>query len=158
MSFQLGKISFKYLCAPMVASRLTMRDCKDLLLNINSKLASWKAKALTYAGRILLIKTVLSSLHIYWDTPFRLPHTIIKAMERKFREFLWFRDNKKPINHVSWKKVCKDKNDGGMGLERILPQNNVVITKYILDISTRQYSFSIWINRLKHRRLAKDFV
>ncbi|KAL0284421.1 UNVERIFIED_CONTAM: hypothetical protein Sradi_7197800 [Sesamum radiatum] len=49
----------------------------------------WNHLNLSLAGRTQLIKSVLSSLHLYWASVFILPKSIIKVIESKLRSFLW---------------------------------------------------------------------
>ncbi|KAL0416277.1 UNVERIFIED_CONTAM: hypothetical protein Slati_3459600 [Sesamum latifolium] len=56
LDFQEGVFPLRYLELPLLASRLTIADCKPLLLKIDSRLNGWEGTMLSFAGRVQLIK------------------------------------------------------------------------------------------------------
>ncbi|KAL0290489.1 UNVERIFIED_CONTAM: hypothetical protein Scaly_2668800 [Sesamum calycinum] len=66
LGFQEGSLPVRYLGVPLTSSRLTIADCRPLINRIDTRLAGWNQHNLSYAGRVQLIKSVLSSLHTYW--------------------------------------------------------------------------------------------
>ncbi|XP_077232161.1 uncharacterized protein LOC143866893 [Tasmannia lanceolata] len=60
MSFCEGVLPVRYLGLPLVTTRLTKGDCQPLISRIRNKIALWSNKNLSRAGRLELIKTVLS--------------------------------------------------------------------------------------------------
>ncbi|KAL0289202.1 UNVERIFIED_CONTAM: Retrovirus-related Pol polyprotein from type-2 retrotransposable element R2DM [Sesamum radiatum] len=79
MGYQAGMLPIKYLGVPLVASRLSIEDCKPLLHKIDKRLAGWGQLTLSFAGRTQLIKSVLSSLHMA-----RLGKVLPKSHGRKY--------------------------------------------------------------------------
>ncbi|KAL0307754.1 UNVERIFIED_CONTAM: hypothetical protein Sangu_3013700 [Sesamum angustifolium] len=63
LGFQEGSLPVKYLGVPLTSSRLTLADCRPLNGHSFGRLES-------YAGRLQLIKSVLSTLHTYWASVF----------------------------------------------------------------------------------------
>ncbi|KAL2251969.1 UNVERIFIED_CONTAM: putative mitochondrial protein [Sesamum indicum] len=45
--------------------------------------------ALSYAGRVQLIKSVLMAFSVYWGSPFILPKGVLREIEKRLRSFLW---------------------------------------------------------------------
>ncbi|KAL0298097.1 UNVERIFIED_CONTAM: hypothetical protein Scaly_3072700 [Sesamum calycinum] len=66
LGFQEGFLPVKYLGVPLTSSRLTVADCRPLINTLESRLEGWNQLSLSFAGRALLIKSVLSTLHTYW--------------------------------------------------------------------------------------------
>ncbi|KAK4384199.1 hypothetical protein Sango_3081900 [Sesamum angolense] len=89
LGFQEGSLPVKYLGIPLTSSRLTIADCRPLIDKVDARLAGWNTQNLSYAGRLQLIKSVLSTLHMYWASAFILPKSILKTLEKKMRQFLW---------------------------------------------------------------------
>ncbi|KAL0293020.1 UNVERIFIED_CONTAM: hypothetical protein Sangu_3246300, partial [Sesamum angustifolium] len=89
VGFQEGSLPIKYLGIPLSSSRLTIADCRPLLDKVDTRLAGWNHQTLSYAGRLQLIKSVISTLHTYWASVFILPKGVLKMLERKMRTFLW---------------------------------------------------------------------
>ncbi|KAL0292601.1 UNVERIFIED_CONTAM: hypothetical protein Sradi_6983500 [Sesamum radiatum] len=87
MGFREGNLPIKYLGVPLVASRLTIEDCKPLLHKIDSRLAGWSHHSFSMAGRVQILKSVISSLHVYWSSVFLLPKAVINAIENRMRHF-----------------------------------------------------------------------
>ena len=56
---------------------------------IQNRLASWKAKILSRAGRLTLIKSVLNSLPIYYMSLFKMPKDIALKIVKLQRRFFW---------------------------------------------------------------------
>ncbi|KAK1413813.1 hypothetical protein QVD17_29549 [Tagetes erecta] len=69
--------------------RLYSKDCKVLIDKVRKKVNDWKNKSLSFAGRQMLIKSVLSSMQVYWASVFLLPVNVIEDIERLLNGFLW---------------------------------------------------------------------
>ncbi|GJS41527.1 reverse transcriptase domain-containing protein [Tanacetum coccineum] len=65
LPFEEGTLLVKYLGVPLVTIRLVYRDCKELVEKVQSQIADWKNKFLSFAGRLQLAQSVISSMHIY---------------------------------------------------------------------------------------------
>ncbi|KAK4384289.1 hypothetical protein Sango_3075800 [Sesamum angolense] len=89
VGFQEGLLPVKYLGIPLISSRLTIADCRPLIDKVDTRLAGWNHQNLPYAGRLQLIKSVLSTLHTYWASVLILPKGVLKLLEKKMRTFLW---------------------------------------------------------------------
>ncbi|KAL0378647.1 UNVERIFIED_CONTAM: hypothetical protein Sradi_3170200 [Sesamum radiatum] len=126
MGFQEGSLPIKYLGVPLVASRLTVQDC-PLLHKVDSRIEGWAQLNLSLAGRTQLIKSVLSSLHVYWASVFILPKSIISAIESRMRLFLWKGSSGSGMAKVSWAQICRPKAEGGLGVRRILLMNQALM-------------------------------
>ncbi|GJX04065.1 hypothetical protein Tco_0189981 [Tanacetum coccineum] len=87
--FTEGSLHVKYLGVPLISSRLLYRDCKVLVENLESWIFDWRNKLLSLAGRLQLVRSILSSMHIYWAFVFILPPRIIHELEQLMRSFLW---------------------------------------------------------------------
>lgn len=60
-----GKLPIRYLGIPVSSKKLNFNDCQPILSKIEQRLAGWESKALSYAGRVELIKSTLSSFHLF---------------------------------------------------------------------------------------------
>ncbi|KAK4393106.1 hypothetical protein Sango_1781400 [Sesamum angolense] len=102
LHFQEGHLPLRYLGLPLLASRLSISDCKPLLLKIDSRIKGWESIQLSFAGRIQLIKSVLMSLNVYWAMAFILPKGVIREVEKKMRTFLWKGNSEVGYPKVAW--------------------------------------------------------
>lgn len=55
LPFEEGKLPVKYLGVPLVSTRLVYRDCKELVEKVQNRIADWKNKFLSFAGRLQLV-------------------------------------------------------------------------------------------------------
>ncbi|XP_074292731.1 uncharacterized protein LOC141619611 [Silene latifolia] len=109
--FSERSLPFKYLGMPIQTTRLKKQDSECLVENICARIHSYGARKFSYAGRLVLVKAVLSSMFV-------LPKGIIAKIEAVCRNFLW--DNStdyRRVPLVAWTTVCKPKEEGGLGIK-----------------------------------------
>ncbi|XP_026457145.1 uncharacterized protein LOC113357872 [Papaver somniferum] len=117
LGFQVGSLPVKYLGLPLLSTRLSDSDCLPLTDHVLARIKSWKASVLSYAGRVLLVKAILSSMLIFWTSFFVLPKKIINFLNSIFRNFLWDGIEliyKQPV--VSWTIIFHPYKEGGLGI------------------------------------------
>ncbi|KAL0367303.1 UNVERIFIED_CONTAM: putative mitochondrial protein [Sesamum radiatum] len=95
-------------------------------------------------GRAQLLKSVLGSLHIYWSSVFVLPKSIVKIIEQQMRVFLWKGVTGSGMAKVAWDQVCKPKEEGGLGIRRVLHVNQALILRHVWRL-LQEDSISIWV-------------
>lgn len=96
-----------YLGVPIFAGRSRLIYFEYLVEKVRKKLDWWKAKLLSFAGRITLIQSVLSSISIYTLASSYVPITIIKRMEKLISNFLWHSRGERRIHRINWESVCR---------------------------------------------------
>ncbi|GJS96055.1 RNA-directed DNA polymerase, eukaryota, reverse transcriptase zinc-binding domain protein [Tanacetum coccineum] len=69
MPFKVEKLPIRYLGTPLTSKRLRANKCKSLLDKVESRVSSWKNKCLTYAGRLMLVASVLETIHVKMMAP-----------------------------------------------------------------------------------------
>ncbi|XP_074297939.1 uncharacterized protein LOC141628740 [Silene latifolia] len=84
-----GTLPFKYLGVPITAGRLMKKDVALLIDKIVARIKSLGAKHLSYAGRLVLVSSVLSTMHSYWAAMFVLAKSVLKRVDDICRNFLW---------------------------------------------------------------------
>ncbi|KAL2237584.1 UNVERIFIED_CONTAM: hypothetical protein Sindi_0950100 [Sesamum indicum] len=108
--------------------------------------------ALSYAGRVQIIKSVLLSLSLYWSSAFILPKKVTNEIEKRLRTFLWKGTTNSGYAKVAWKDLCRPKDEGGIGFKDIAILNRTLMTKKLCDI-IRCDRTSIWVEWLYQGRL-----
>ena len=120
------------------------RDCRILVERVKTRVFDWKNKVLSFAGRLQLVHSVLSSMHIYWASVFLLPSRVIDDIEQVMRGFLWCQgDMKKGKAKVAWNIVCLPKHEGGLGVKNLESFNIALMTKNLWNIIMRKDS--LWV-------------
>lgn len=81
--------SFKYLGVPIFRTSPKATDWAPLVDKFKKKILSWGAIWLNLAGKVVLIKYVLSSLPIYHCSILLAPAKILSSFDALLRKFLW---------------------------------------------------------------------
>lgn len=84
-----GTLPIRCLGVPLCTRKLTMANCEPLIQSVKNKLSSWSARSLSYAGRLLLINTVISGITNFWSATFTLPKFCIKLINSMCGAYLW---------------------------------------------------------------------
>lgn len=117
---------------PLFMSRLRAKFWDGVLDQMDKKLVGQKCKLLTYATRILLIKTTLSSILMYNAFIFKIPIATTKEIDAKCKKFLWnSTPNQRKFSLVKWDKVCREKMKGGLGLRKMRVLNQALRSKLV---------------------------
>ncbi|XP_074288930.1 uncharacterized protein LOC141614073 [Silene latifolia] len=147
--FQVGHFPFKYLGIPISYKKISNAECNILVDRIVTRIRSWGAKKLSYAARLVLVRSVLSQMHSYWARIFLLPKGIISRVDAVCRNYLWSRtDDFHRIPAVAWDTCCLPKDRGGLGILHCLLWNLVVIGKFSWWIA--QKKDSLWVKWVHH--------
>ncbi|XP_071704313.1 uncharacterized protein [Rutidosis leptorrhynchoides] len=78
-----SKLPFTYLGMP-IGHKMNRKEAWDLVINkVNKLLSDWKARTMSFGGRLTLVKMVLSSLPVYFFSLFRAPSNVINWLERR---------------------------------------------------------------------------
>nr|GEW88082.1 hypothetical protein [Tanacetum cinerariifolium] len=153
LPFKEDRLPVKYLGVPLVSSRLMSMDCKELIDRVQNRVNDWKNKSLSIAGRLQLIQSVLSSLHVYWASVFMLPSRVLLDIEQIMRGFLWSQDNmSKGKVKVAWDVVCLSKQEGGLGIRRLDHFNKALMVSHVCKLlSLKEYLWvkttSMWFDK-----------
>ena len=95
------------------------------------KLAVWKGKSLSIAGRTTLINSSLSNSSIYHRSMYLLPKTTTDKLDKQRRTFFWQGGGQKRKYHlVRWENINKSKKHGGFGIKNIRKMNISLICKW----------------------------
>jgi hypothetical protein len=95
-----------------------------------AKLNGWKEKFLTHAGKEILLKAVIQAIPTYTMSVFRLPKTLTKEINAMMGKFWWsFKENTNKIAWMSWKKLGRSKDLGGLGYRDIDCFNTAMLAK-----------------------------
>lgn len=74
---------------PLIHGRVTQNTYRDIVDKVSSRLAGWKSRSKSLAGRATLVGSVTSAIPTYSMLTSRLPGCTIEAIDRLNRSFLW---------------------------------------------------------------------
>lgn len=115
---------------PTINGRTSKRDYQYLVDRINGKLAGWKSKVMSLAGRTTLVQSSTTCMPYYAMHTTKLQISTCDEIDWISRRFLWggTKENQK-IHLVSWGEVTKDKENGGLGLRSMRQANAAFLSK-----------------------------
>uniref|UniRef100_J3LXP2 Reverse transcriptase zinc-binding domain-containing protein n=1 Tax=Oryza brachyantha TaxID=4533 RepID=J3LXP2_ORYBR len=136
-----------YLGLPLSCNKLGLADWAPTIARVDKYLSGWELSLLSYSERITLINAVLNAVPIYSMCAYILPASIIHAIDKKRRAFLWTGEDKcsgaKCL--VAWEQVCKPKQEGGLGIRCLRTQNKALILKKLCDLTNDTSPWASWI-------------
>jgi hypothetical protein len=84
-----GDYPFRYLGIPMHHRQLLNSEWSKVEERFQQKLSCWKAKYLSYGGRLVLLNSVLSSLPMFMMSFFEVPKGVLKNLDHFRSRFFW---------------------------------------------------------------------
>ena len=124
----MGKLSMKYLGMPLGTYFKSAVIWNPILEKMEKKLSGWKCLYISKGGRLMLIKSTLSSLPTYFLSLFTIPKVVAARLESIQRNFLWGSSEgsfKYPL--VVWDKVCSLIERGSLGIRSVVSFNQALL-------------------------------
>lgn len=105
----------------------------------------WTSKNLSRAGRLELIKSVITSTTNFWSSAFRLPFGCLERIEQMCSAFLWSGSTIITSKaKVAWSDLSVPKKEGGLGIRNMKDTSMVFSLKLIFMILSRKHS--LWVS------------
>ncbi|XP_074300904.1 uncharacterized protein LOC141632241 [Silene latifolia] len=145
-----GQIPFRYLGVPIAAGKLGKKECKILVEKIVDRIRILGARKISYAGRLILVKSVLTSLFSYWANIFLIPKGVLKQIDNICRNYLWDgTSNYMRVPLVGWDHICTPKSEGGLGIRNSYHWNVATIGKLVWWIYSKPDSLWVkWVHQV----------
>ncbi|XP_010495447.1 PREDICTED: uncharacterized protein LOC104772543 [Camelina sativa] len=139
-----GTLPVRYLGVPLCTKKLTLQNCEPLLQQVKGKINNWCSKSLSFAGRLVLINTVIAGISNFWCSTFLLPKACIRKINTMCSSFLWKGHCEGRHNaRVSWDNITKPKDQGGLGIRDLATWNTACVLKLIWLLFFR--SGLVWV-------------
>ncbi|KAJ3701655.1 hypothetical protein LUZ61_005360 [Rhynchospora tenuis] len=132
LNVTISTLPFKYLGLPLTLRKPDRQAFQLLIDKIQVRLAGWKSRLLSRAGRIVLANSVLSTIPVFFMSVFQLPIWVVKALDRLRRNFIWGSSDTtgKSMHLLAWDRVCLPKSVGGFGLINLRLQNIALLLRW----------------------------
>jgi len=148
LGFSIGTLPFTYLGAPIFKGKPKRIHFQCIADKIKNKLAYWKACLLSIAGRAQLIKYVVQGMLIHTMSVFSWPTSLLRDIEKWIKNFLWSGDtDKRKLVTISWKKVCGNYDEGGLGIRSLVNLNQATNLKMCWDLMQSDEDWAILLRR-----------
>jgi ribonuclease HI len=119
-----------YLGLPSMVGRSKKATFGFIKDRIWKKINSWRGRALSKAGKDVMIKSVLQAIPSYIMSVYLIPGSIISDIERMLNSFWWGDgSNHKGIRWLAWDRLARPKAVGGLGYRDFHAFNMSLIAK-----------------------------
>jgi hypothetical protein len=114
---KISAFPIKYLGVPLHYMKLRRVDLQPVIDKIIKRIAGWRGKLLSYAGRLTLLRTCLASIPIYLLSIIKFPRWALDMINSHMGNFLWNNIEEKHRYHLAnWSLVTQKKEVGGLGV------------------------------------------
>jgi hypothetical protein len=125
-----GEYPFRYLGIPMHHRYLLNSEWRKVEERFLQELSCWKAKYLSYGGRLVLLNSILSSLPMFMMSFFEIPKGVLKNLDHFRSRFFWQgTTNKLKYRLARWDILYHLKDPGGLGILDLQLQNKCLLAK-----------------------------
>lgn len=132
LNCSVGEFPFIYLGTPVGCSMSQKSNWVSLIDKFNNKLSNWKARNLSFGGRHVLCKAVLSTMGSYFSHflhPQVVLLTVLIVSGVAFFGVIF--QVKIKIRQFSWKKVLNLRDNGGLGIGSLKAFDYVLLAKWL---------------------------
>ncbi|KAL0434015.1 UNVERIFIED_CONTAM: hypothetical protein Slati_2735800 [Sesamum latifolium] len=131
----------KYLGLPSTVGRPKREVFEGVKDRFWQKLNGWATKKRSQAGRVVLIKSVLQAIPSYVMKCFEILESNLKELEGMMAIFFWQGGGEAKIHWMACHKLCRSKDEGGLGFHRLKEINKAMLTKQAWRIVMQPNSF-----------------
>lgn len=120
-----------YLGLPNIIGRNKTTLLGFLKERVKSQIKIWEGKCISRPGKEILVKTVAQTLPSYAMSVFLIPFEITRDIEKSLSKYWWSssQQNKSSISWMSWDRMAKHKNSGGLGFRNFRNFNVAMLGK-----------------------------
>jgi hypothetical protein len=138
---QTGSLPFTYLGLPLGITKPTLEHFLPMVCRVEKRLCGI-ANFLDYGGKLLMVKSVQYSLPIFFMCCLDIPISVKEQLIKYMRHCLWRKKSGDVQSNgpalVAWEKICRPKNQGGLGVLDLTVQNKALLLKNLHKFFNRQ--------------------
>lgn len=144
----------RYLGAPIADGR----SSHDFLIeSFSARLSAWKGHTLSPAGRLVLIKSTLQSIPVFYMSTSKIPTKVIKSLTAIMRGFFWGKGDKvRYLSYVAWDKICRPIEEGGLGVKDLTAFNEALLLKNLWKVASGEEA--LWVDLVRSKYLPRSVL
>lgn len=120
-----------YLGIPITGRRPRCCDYSDIERRVRERIDGWQVTGLSMMARIILLRSLLTSLPLYLLSNAVVPITCLRRIDRCFRDFLWASmQDGHGIHLQAWDSVCKSISEGGLGIKSLIVRRDALLARH----------------------------
>ncbi|XP_071713654.1 uncharacterized protein [Rutidosis leptorrhynchoides] len=145
---QVDSFPFTYLGLPIGCKMTKLKDWYRVIDKVKNRLSNWKMRTMSYGGRLVLIKSVLSSLPLHFFLLYRAPNCVIKLLESVRRKFFWGgSDSGTKISGVKWDTILNSYGKEGLNIGSLKGKTLALLAKWWWRFKTE--ANSLWVRVIR---------
>jgi hypothetical protein len=127
-----GRLPFTYLGLPLGITKPTIQDLSPLVGLVERRMNA-SARFLGYGGRLEFVRSVLSTLPMFYLSSLKIQKAVLDMCNRAQRHCLWAKEeDSTSVNALAaWSLVCRPKKHGGLGVLNLELQNKALLIKQL---------------------------
>ncbi|XP_058212709.1 uncharacterized protein LOC131324659 [Rhododendron vialii] len=131
MGCKVEQLPIKYLGLPLGANPGRIKTWDPVIERTEKVLSVWRSRCISTGGRLTLINSNTGNVPIYFMSLFKMPVVVASKLEKLQRQSFWGDSiDKKKMHLVKWEEITRKKDDGGLGVKRMLQQNLALLAKW----------------------------
>jgi hypothetical protein len=121
-----------YLGLPLSSTKPSVDEFMPLLNRVEKRMMG-VSSLLTYAGRLVMVNSILSALPTYYLCTLKVPASVIHQLYKYRKQCLLDRGdiNRKGGYLAAWRKVFLPKEQGGLGIINLRIHNTTILLKHL---------------------------
>jgi len=153
MSCKHGRLAFIYLGLPIGGDPRKLQFWYPLVDSIRKWLSGWKCKNMSLGGRLILLKSVLFVVPVYFVSFFKAPSGIISSLDSIFSNFFFLGEGSEDVRKIAWIKwdnICLQRDNGGLGVKMLKEFNISLLGKWVWRLLEERESLWNVVIRAKY--------
>jgi hypothetical protein len=146
----------KYLGFNLNPENYRKEDWGWLIRKVEAHIAVWVNGLLSRGGRLILIKTVLEGIHVYWNSIVEIPKGVLDHIHRLSFCFLWKGQNVlggTPL--VKWNSIVAPKEMGGWGLTNLRLFSRALVGRNLWHLTLGN---TLWVRVMNSKYFPTFFI